>query len=193
MAEGLLRFYFDFQCPYSYLGWELLHAHLREKDFPVEMLAIGANPPANPALLGRSLWSEKRWQAIGEHGKAIGLTIRRPPAELTTNYPQQALPYYDGIGMREFVSAVFKGIFALGLDFSNTLTLQNHLQSEGVDTLPFTKAMADPAAARQAEDLTLLWGSHRIRTIPLLEAGSERLAGVFDKRSVDNFLTLSLG
>ncbi len=189
-TETAVRFYFDFYCPYSYLGWEILHREYQAQEFPLEVVAIGPNPPNNSDLLGRNLWGEMRWQALAEKGKTLGLTIRPVEGSAFSLAPHQALPFYQGIGRQAFMAGVFKGIFELGLDFGHPQTLLNHLQSEGIDTLPLTKALGNPETMAQAKERFLLWNSQRIRMIPLLECGQDRLAGVFDRRGVQNFLNL---
>ncbi|RCK81743.1 MAG: hypothetical protein OZSIB_0877 [Candidatus Ozemobacter sibiricus] len=189
-AESAVRFYFDFYCPYSYLAWEILQKEFHEKEFPLEVLAVGPNPPSQPDLLGRKLWSDVRWQALAEKGKALGLTIRPVAAEAFSLIPHQGMLFYEGIGRQEYLSGVFKGIFELGLDFGHSQTLLNHLQSEGIDTLPLTKALASPATLSQAKERLQLWDTEHIRVIPALVCGQDRLAGVLDRRGVQNFLNL---
>jgi len=188
-----LRFYFDFYCPYSYIGWSILERQLQKKNIPLEFLAIGPNPPANKLLLGRKLWSDVRWEAISEHGKSEGLIVHKPASTAMNVFPHRGLPFYEGVGVVEYISGIFKGIFALRLDFSTTRQIQTHLQSEGIDSLPYNNACEVPNTQEQAEEKFLLWGERRIRTLPTLEFGQDRIAGVFDPRGVENFISISFG
>jgi len=188
VAGDALTFYFDFTCPYSYLGWELLERKRREQPFQVKLVGIGANPPGNPGLLGREFWSDARWSELHAIGHKLGIVINKPPSPSSSQVALRGLSLYEGFGLTDYVSGVFKVFFRDSVDISTSKALVEHLQLNGIDTLPLLNALKDPETLKKVEEDSLLWGHARIRTVPTLEFGAERLAGLFDQRAIDNFL-----
>ncbi|MBP7633620.1 DsbA family protein [Candidatus Ozemobacteraceae bacterium] len=188
MAADALTFYFDFTCPYSYLGWELLERKRRVQPFQVKLVGIGANPPGNPGLLGRELWSDARWAELHAIAGKFDLVINKPSASASSQVALRGLSMYEGFGLTDYVSGVFKVFFRDNIDISSPKMLVEHLQLNGIDTLPLLNALKDPETLKKVEDDSLLWGHARIRTIPTLQFDAERLAGLFDQRAIDNFL-----
>ncbi|HEY9068993.1 MAG TPA: DsbA family protein [Candidatus Ozemobacteraceae bacterium] len=190
MAPDKLTFYFDFTCPYSYIGWELLQKIRQTRPFELTLVGIGPNPPGNPRLLGRAFWSDDRWAGLKKLGNQLGLTIERPHPKATSTVARRGLALYEGSALPEYVSGVFRACFRDQVDISNPHTLVEHLQTNGIDPKPLAHAIVLPETLRKAEDDMLSWGHERIRTLPTLRFGQERLAGLFDQRGIDGFLSL---
>lgn len=188
MAGDALTYYFDFTCPYSYLGWELLERKRRQQAFPIKLTGIGPNPPGNPGLLGRELWCDSRWTELHAIAEQLGFVIKRPSVQASSQTALRGLSMYEGFGLTDYVSGVFKVLFRDNIDITTPKVLIEHLQSNGIDTMPLANALKDPGTLKKVEDDALLWGHLRIRTIPTLQFGDERLAGLFDQRAIDNFL-----
>jgi len=185
-----LTFYFDFTCPYSYLGWELVQKARRQRTFPMRLVGIGPNPPGNPNLLGRALWCDQRWSALQKLAAQLDITIRKPGMKASSIPALRGLTVYEGSGLPEYVSGVFRAFFRDNVDISIPRNLVDNLQSNGIDPKPLAKALIMPETLRKVEDDLFLWGHERIRTLPTLCYGQERLAGLFDQRGIDNFLIL---
>lgn len=188
MASETLTFFFDFTCPYSYLGWELLQIKCKQQPFPMTLIGIGPNPPGNPTLLGRALWGDHRWSELQKLGEKIGIVIHRPTVPATSQVALRGLGMYEGCSLTDYVSGIFKALFRENVDISVPRILIDYLHASGIDSKPLEMALADPNTLKQVEDNLLLWGHNRIRTLPTFQAGSERLAGLFDQRAIDNFL-----
>ncbi len=190
MTEEKIILFFDLFCPYSYLAWEIFQRTLGSREIPFQLTDIGLDPPGNPSILGRSLWSDVRWNALQKRGKDVGIIISKPTfTEITPNV-RRGLLYYSGTSLKEYVSGVFKGVFQSGIDFSSRKVAVDYLQSEGIDPNPFQEALADPTTLEKVEEQSLLWGHERIRTIPTFQFRDERYGGVIDQRGVENFLGL---
>ncbi len=188
MAADALTFYFDFTCPYSYIAWELLQRKRRQQPFQMKLIGIGPNPPGNPGLLGRELWCDARWAALHAIAEKLDFVINRPSVQASSQVALRGLDMYEGFGLTDYVSGVFKVLFRDNADISTSSELVEHLQANGIDTVPLLSALKEPETLKKVEDDALLWGHARIRTIPTLEFGNERLAGLFDQRAIENFL-----
>lgn len=188
MAADALTFYFDFTCPYSYIAWELLQRKRRQQPFQMKLIGIGPNPPGNPGLLGRELWCDARWAALHAIAEKLDFVINRPLVQASSQVALRGLDMYQGFGLTDYVSGVFKVLFRDNADISTSSELVEHLQANGIDTVPLLSALKEPETLKKVEDDALLWGHARIRTIPTLEFGNERLAGLFDQRAIENFL-----
>lgn len=188
MAADALTFYFDFTCPYSYIAWELLQRKRRQQPFQMKLIGIGPNPPGNPGLLGRELWCDARWAALHAIAEKLDFVINRPSVQASSQVALRGLDMYQGFGLTDYVSGVFKVLFRDNADISTSSELVEHLQANGIDTVPLLSALKEPETLNKVEDDALLWGHARIRTIPTLEFGNERLAGLFDQRAIENFL-----
>jgi 2-hydroxychromene-2-carboxylate isomerase len=185
-----LRLYLDFHCPYCYIAWETLRQVSMARATDIELVGVGVNPPGNKDYHRRDLWSKERWESLSQVARKIGITINPPGPFPFSSQPLRALWYYRGRDRVEFVSAVFKARFQYGLDLGLEKSLQDFLQAEGVTPHPFLEALDDRSTIQKVEDTSLLWGSRRLRVIPTFESGPERLAGLIDKRGLENFLTL---
>jgi len=188
VAADALTFYFDFTCPYSYIAWELLQRKRRQQPFQMKLIGIGPNPPGNPGLLGRELWCDARWAALHAIAEKLDFVINRPSVQASSQVALRGLDMYEGFGLTDYVSGVFKVLFRDNADISTSSELVEHLQANGIDTVPLLSALKEPETLKKVEDDALLWGHARIRTIPTLEFGNERLAGLFDQRAIENFL-----
>ncbi len=93
MVAEPLTFYFDFTCPYSYLGWELMQKARRKRSFPMTLIGIGPNPPGNPNLLGRALWSDQRWSALQKLAEQLDITICKPAGKISSIRRSYFLPH----------------------------------------------------------------------------------------------------
>jgi len=185
-----LTFYFDFTCPYSYLGWELMQKARRKRSFPMTLIGIGPNPPGNPNLLGRALWSDQRWSALQKLAEQLDITICKPAGKISSLIALRGLTVYEGSALPEYVSGVFRALFRDNIDISIPRSLVDNLQTNGIDPKPLARALMMPETLKKVEDDMFLWGHERIRTLPTLCYGQERLAGLFDQRGIENFMIL---
>ena len=194
IAEKQLNFYFDFLCPYSYIAWHILDQFAQEQELPpMDFLGIGFYPSDSPNLHNRHLWSRERWAQVKAHGAKVGIEIQAPSGPATLTFlPQRALGNYTGSGLREYISGIFRGRFVHDIDLTSTSAINGFLQLEGIDPIPFQRAVNDPNTLKLAQERNYYWGSRRIRLIPTLEIIDERYSGLFDRRGLENFLSLFL-
>ncbi len=187
MKRPTLLFYFDFLCPYSYIALELLRRTLDQKQLEVKYICPGLRAPGVD-VDERSFWQPDRWERIAKSAQKLGLTIRPPSPSANSVLVRRGLRKYDGIGLQEFISSVFKGVFTAGVDISKERLLIEFLQSDGADIKPLEAALNDPSTAMEAAEESKLWVTQRLRLLPTFCLSNERYGGIIDARGLENFL-----
>ena len=183
-----INFYFSFQDPYCYLVWTLLCNYLKdEKNIKVKPINIGLNP-SNNKFSYREYWGGYRWLRLAKEAKLLGITIKKPleyvPEELTARCIQDY-----GIGGAEYyITSIFKAEFCSNINISITHLIRYFLQSEGNDSDVLVNSSNDPKTLDKYKEQTDLWNKKRIRAIPTIEIGSERLSGFITEKQLDNLL-----
>ncbi|MGM0598512.1 MAG: DsbA family protein [Candidatus Rifleibacteriota bacterium] len=183
-----LLFYFSFQCPYSYMAWEILKNLLAKESVKVAPIEIGLFPPGNNSLHYRKKWGKNRWERLTEDAAKLGLKLKKPEAYVSELYVSSAVEAYDSSSAIDYISSVFRAFFAAEINISAPKSLKVHLQSEGIDTNIFSEATADKKLTKKAEEKQLLWGTRRIRQVPTVEYNDERYSGFIDKGGIERFL-----
>ncbi|MFZ2958122.1 MAG: DsbA family protein [Candidatus Ozemobacteraceae bacterium] len=189
MSEEQIRYYFDFLCPYSYIGWLFLKKALAGKNLSTALYAVGNIRPGDAGNgFHIPVNSSRRWEKLAERGKSLGIKIKGPPQCVSSFPARRGLLKYSGIAREDFIDGVFRAVFCDGLDIGNARILTNFLQTEGVDYIPMQETLADPQTEKLAEDVTSLWDVRRIRLLPTVEIGEDRYAGLIDARGLENLL-----
>lgn len=163
---------------------------MAERNESFEVVGVGLHPPGNPKLHGHHLWSDRRWENINKRGQSLGISIRKPASLIYSPLSLRPLKLLPPRGQHEYISAVFRGFFELGLDIDSPRELLDFIQREGLECSALQQALDDATTLHDVEGNELLWGSRRLRMIPTLEYGSERLSGILDERGVESFLNL---
>lgn len=183
-----IKFYFSFQCPYSYIAWELLRALLKQSRLTLQPIEIGLNPPGNTKYHFREIWSEQRWNRIIADAAAVGLKISRPERYVNGIPATRAIEAYGPLNAEDYITSIFRGFFCARVDISIPTSLRLHLQSEGLDSSILAGALDDPKTEARANELTMLWGHERVRMLPTIECGEERFCGLIDKSGLERHL-----
>ncbi len=183
-----IRFYFSFQCPYSYISWELMKTILKDAKLTVQPINIGLNPPGNSKFHFREIWSEKRWQRLIADAKALEIPMSKPEKYVSDLTSARAIELYGPYNAEDYISSIFKGFFVNGVDISAPSALKYHLQADGIDSSIFSAAIEDVATEKAFNEQTLLWGHHRIRTIPTIECQDDRICGLIEKSPLERHL-----
>ncbi len=186
-----LRFFFDFLIPDCYVAWMTLRQAPALGDVTVQVVPVETYPPhrtAPPAeLLGPD---DKRWAPIGARGRVVGAEIKPPAVWLPSHLALRGALGYDEFGrLDEYMRGVFKAVFVDGIDITKAQPITTHLQSEGVDIIPFSAALADNSTETQLRELQTEVRSLRLRLLPTFMLGDERLAGVVDRTAINNLLS----
>lgn len=183
-----IKFYFSFQCPYSYIAWEILKKLLKGSRVTIMPVEIGLFPTGSTKFHYRELWSDPRWNRLVSDAKQIGLTINKPEKYVSGLNASRAIEAYGATNASDYITSVFKGFFTNRVDISLPTSLKMHLQSEGIDSGILSKAIEDKETEKKAQADLLLWGHDRIRMVPTIELDGERYSGFTDEASLDRFL-----
>lgn len=173
-----LRFYFSFQCPYSYLVWEQLCRLLNNNDqIKINPISIGINPPNNFKFNHIELWNSAHWEKLAKDAEQLGIELKKPQKFVSEAEVACAIKLYGAVGAEAYISSIFKAVFCENLDISVPSSLRYLLQSEGVDSSILIKAFENHHLGENFENLNNIWGSKRIRALPTLESTESRSSG----------------
>jgi len=183
-----INFYFSFQDPYCYLAWVLLQNSLKEFDFiKVKPINIGLNP-SNNKFSFRESWGGMRWQRLAKEAQSLGITIKKPLQFVSENLTARCIQNYGVSGAEYYISSIFKAEFTNNIDISVAHSLRYFLQSEGNDSEILVKSSNDSSTLGAFEAQIDFWGKKRIRAIPTIEVGNERIAGYITKKQLEDIL-----
>ncbi len=186
-----IKFYFSFQCPYSYMAWEMLKSLLSNK-VKVAPIEIGLFPQSTSKYNYQDIWAEPRWNRLVKDAAKLNLKITPPEKYVSGITAARAIEDYGNINAIDYITSVFRGVFFSRIDISLQNSLRLHLQSEGIDSSVLSAALDRPETEKRANEQLLLWGHERIRTLPTIELGDERYCGFIDKPGLERFLRSEL-
>ena len=186
--SGDINFYFSFQDPYSYLAWVLLRKSLENLDtIKVKPINIGLNPASNNFSY-RNYWGGMRWLRLAKEAKLLGITINKPLEIVSEDLTARCIQDYGVSGSEYYITSIFKAEFANNTNISIAHILRYFLQSEGNDSEVLMKASNDQKTLDAYKEQINLWWKKRIRTIPTIEVGNERLSGFITQKQLDALL-----
>lgn len=183
-----ISFYFSFQCPYSYIAWEVLKNLLKQSKVNVAPIEIGLLPPGNTVYHFPELWGTPRWERLSDEAKKLNITINRPEKYVSAIGAAQAIEAYGSTSACDYINSVFRAVFTSRIDISISAILKQHLQTEGIDSSIYADCQNRPEAAKRATEQLLLWGQKRIRMLPTVEYEDERYSGLIDHYSLERHL-----
>ncbi|GAB4283299.1 MAG: hypothetical protein Kow0029_29380 [Candidatus Rifleibacteriota bacterium] len=183
-----IKFYFSFQCPYSYMAWTLLKKLLSNSKTTIAPIEIGLFPTGNTKFHFREIWGEPRWNRLIEDALKLGIRISRPEKYVSGLNAARAIEAYGPANAEDYITSVFRGVFFSRIDISLPNSLRLHLQSEGLDSSTFFMALEDPKTEEKAKHQQLLWGLKRIREVPTIEYDQERYSGFMDQIGIERFM-----
>ncbi len=187
-ANAEIRFFFSFQCPYSYMAWEMLKKMLKDSKVTLNPIEIGLTPPGNTKFHFREIWAEPRWRRLIVDADKTGIKISQPEKYVSAINASRAIEAFGNANAPDYISSVFRAVFLRRIDISIPASMKLHLQSEGLDSSILTHALEDPVSEQKANDRLLLWGHERIRMVPTIELDGERYSGYVDFSSLERFL-----
>ena len=183
----VIKFYFSFQCPYSYMTWEMLKKLLSSK-VSLAPIEIGLFPPGTSKFHFREIWGEPRWNRLVNDAEKINVRVSQPDKYVSGITAARAIEAYGQESAKDYITSVFHAVFFRHLDISLPNSLRLHLQSEGIDSSILSAAIENPETEKKANDQLLLWGHERIRMVPTIELDEERYCGFIDQSGLERFL-----
>lgn len=186
-----IKFYFSFQCPYSYMAWEMLKKLLSNKTSlaPIE---IGLFPQSTSKFHYQDIWGIPRWNRLIKDAEKLKLKISQPNKYVSGITATRGIEAYGNINAIDYITSVFRAVFFSSVDISLQTSLRLHLQSEGIDSSILSSALEDPETEKKANDQLMLWGHERIRVLPTIELEDERYCGFIDQYGLERFLRSEL-
>jgi 2-hydroxychromene-2-carboxylate isomerase len=187
--EPTIKFYFSFQCPYSYMTWELLKELLQDSSYSIAPIEVGLFPSGKTKFHFRDLWGKPRWERLINDAKQLGLKISQPTSYVSSLTSARGIKSYGKANAGDYISSVFRAVFVAGIDISLTSSLRLHLQSEGIDSSVLAEALEKPETEKEVNEQFSFWGTKRLRQLPTLEYDEERYSGFMDKYGLKRFLS----
>lgn len=186
-----IKFYFSFQCPYSYMTWEMLKKLLDNK-VSVAPIEIGLFPQSTSKYHFQDIWAEPRWNRLVNDAAKINLKITPPTRYVSAVNATRGIEYYGNLDAIDYITSVFRAVFFSRVDISAPNSLKLHLQSEGLDSSVLSAALDSPGTEKKANDQLMLWGHKRVRMLPTVEVEDERYCGFIDQSGLERFLRSEL-
>lgn len=183
-----LKFYFSFQCPYSYIAWNVINKVLDKTHVTVAPINVGRMPPGNLKYHFRDIWSDERWENLSGDANKLLLKMSKPEKFVSELSVSRAISYYPSDEIPEYISSVFRAVFFTGIDISNNSKMRMHLQSESIDSSLFDDAQHDESTLAKAEEQLLIWGHERLRIVPTIDNKGERYAGLIDAYGLERYI-----
>lgn len=183
-----IKFFFSFQCPYSYMTWELLKKLLKTSNASILPIEVGLFPTGNTKFHFRDVWAEPRWQRLIADAAKLDLIISKPINYVSGTNAASAIEAYGKANAEDYISSVFRGVFLARIDISLPNSLRMHLQSDGLDSSIFAAAIDNATSLKAAQEQQLLWGSKRLRQVPTIEYDEERYSGFMDTIGLERYL-----
>ena len=183
-----LRFYFSFQCPYSYILWGIMSKVLDKTKIKLAPINVGLTPTGTTKYHFRDIWSDERWERLSRDAEAIGIKISKPARIVSEISVSRALQYFPSEELPAYISSIFRAVFFAGIDISSRNKVRLHLQSESIDSSKFDDAQNDEKTKEKAEEHLLIWGHERLRIIPTIDNKGERYAGLIDSYGLERYI-----
>lgn len=183
-----IKFFFSFQCPYSYIAWEMLKKILKGSKITLNPIEIGIFPPSTTKFHFREIWARPRWERLIKDAEQAGVKITKPEKYVSSINASRGIEAFGAANAPDYITSVFKAFFFRRIDISIPISLRTHLQSEGLDSAILAQCLEDPGTEKAAQEKLLLWGHERIRMIPTIELDGERYSGYVDFASLERFL-----
>ena len=188
-SNSNINFYFSFQCPYSFLAWIHLCNILKDIDtVTLKPLNIGIEAIGNNKYSFREYWGGERWLRLSKEAQSLGISISKPLKFVSEEIPAKSIPIYGAAGAEYYISSAFKAVFSSNIDISITNALRYFLQSECNDSELIIKASENPEYYKRHKEITELWTKNRIRLLPTIEIGKERISGYLTRKQIENLL-----
>jgi len=183
-----LKFFFSFQCPYSYIAWNVISKVLDKTSVTLAPINVGYMPPGNLKYHFRDIWSDERWAKLSGDANKLLLKMSKPEKFVSELSVSRAISNYAADEISEYISSVFSAVFFTGAGISSNSKLRMHLQSESVDSSPFDDAQHDESTLAKAEEQLMIWGHERLRIVPTIDNKGERYAGLIDASGFECYI-----
>ncbi len=190
MPEKCLSFWFNFFCPYSYLGWESLKRSISGADWKIVPTGIDYETGRGSLQFKTFDFSSSRWERISVRAEILQIPIRKPSfSDQADRMLLRGLKAYSGVNREKYINSAFKAVFNSEIDTADMVAFADFLKGEGIADGPFLDGLRDPENWLSVEADLKGWPGESSRLIPRLKFVDEVYAGLIDQRGIENFLS----
>jgi 2-hydroxychromene-2-carboxylate isomerase len=185
MDVPILPFYYDYACPWAYMGSCRVESYFRDHgvkiDFrPVRLARLkepGAGPAPEPGPRKKQAYADdfRHWAEVT--GAEFSSAARRTPRPDTALLLQAALVARDEARFREFHYPAYRARWAEGLDVADPAVVARLLAGAGLDPEDALARAQDPATAARLEADTQAAIERGVFGVPTIFVGDEMFWG----------------
>jgi predicted DsbA family dithiol-disulfide isomerase len=191
-----LHVYFDYTCPFCYLGVGQLTAaadafpEIEIVWRPFELLPRPmARPEHKPDPETGELWPP----ALVAEAEKVGLSLRRPfsPAPYTDKaFQGMHFVAANGGDVQAYNKRVFRAHFEQGLDIGNINVLSNIVSDLGVNANAFNSSMKEEDCSNaQQKALRHAYFESGVEELPTYKLAGLRISGAVGRETMEKFLS----
>ncbi|ACA54060.1 DsbA family protein [Clostridium botulinum] len=193
-----IKVYFDFVCPFCFLGEESLSQAIEGKDVNIQWMPFELRPEPSPRL---DPWNDhsklNAWNNFIEPiAKNLGIDMKLPKlsphpyTNLAFEGYHYASEYEKG---DEYIKRVFKGFFQDELDIGKIQILANLSEEIGLNKKEFTEALrARKYKDKQEKALKHAYEEANITAVPTIIIGDEVVQGNTSKENLEKIINKEL-
>lgn len=185
---GIVLHWYDFICPFCYVG-QHRNAILLRRGLHVDELPFQAHPeiPAGGIEVGPRTGT--MYSMLEREAKEAGLALHWPSHLPNTRQALAAAEWarqHDSDAFLKLQKALFEAHFVLGEDLEEPAVIDRHASDSGLDLKTLHAALADVSATRAVEEAEAIGRKHGVQGTPAWLFGQElimglRFAGEFER------------
>lgn len=190
MGPRTVLHWFDFICPFCYVG-QRLNEVLSRRGLEVVHLPFQIHPEIPPGGVAAGPRSGPMYGALEREAAQAGLPLNWPPRLPDTRTALSAAEWARRRrpeASEEFNRGLFAAHFALGEDVGDTEVILRHARAAGIDTDVLGAALADGSAEAALAGAERVGGRFGVRATPTWLIAGELVSGL---RPVPEFEALA--
>lgn len=189
-----IKVYFDFVCPFCFLGEETLSKAIEGKDVNIQWMPFELRPEPSPRI---DPWRETEklnaWNNFIEPvAKNLKIDMKLPKISPHpyTNLAFEGYHYVNNMGKgEEYIRRVFKGFFQEGLDIGKIEILANLSEEIGLNKEEFIKVLKNRKYKdNQEKVLKHAYEEANITAVPTMIIGDEVVHGNTSKENLEEII-----
>ncbi|MDU1320299.1 DsbA family oxidoreductase [Clostridium sporogenes] len=193
-----IKVYFDFVCPFCFLGEENLSEAIKGKDVNIQWMPFELRPEPSPRI---DPWNDpsklNAWNNFIEPiANKLGIDMKLP--KLSPHpYTNLAFEGYHYASEHrkgdEYIKRVFKGFFQEELDIGKIEILANLSEEIGLNKEEFIKVLKNRKYKdKQEESLKHAYEEANITAVPTMIIGDEVVQGNTSKENLEKIINKQL-
>ncbi|EPY2283651.1 DsbA family oxidoreductase [Clostridium sporogenes] len=193
-----IKVYFDFVCPFCFLGEESLSGAIKGKDVNIQWMPFELRPEPSPRI---DPWNDpsklNAWNnSIEPIANKLGIDMKLPKLSPHpyTNLAFEGYHYANDHGKGdEYIKRVFKGFFQEELDIGKIEILANLSEEIGLNKEEFIKVLKNREYKdKQEKALKHAYEEANITAVPTMIIGDEVVQGNTSKENLEEIINKQL-